>query len=118
MTPERWQVVRGILQSAMELRPQERAAYLDRQCVTDPSLHQDVDEYLSIERNLDTDFLESPAVHHVELAGLLRQLASDKSAAQKIGAAAAYYVKASVSWDHNVLATREFLENALASKQI
>jgi hypothetical protein len=67
MTPERWQMVRGILQSAMELRPAERDAFLDRECVSDPSLRKDVDEYLAIEGKLDTDFLESPAVQHVEL---------------------------------------------------
>jgi hypothetical protein len=67
MTPERWQMVRGILQSAMELRPEERAAFLDRECASDPSMRQDVDEYLSIDGKLDTDFLESPAVQHVGL---------------------------------------------------
>jgi serine/threonine protein kinase len=67
MTPERWQMVRGILQSAMELRPDERDVFLDRECASDPSLRKDVDEYLSIEGKLDTDFLESPAVQHVEL---------------------------------------------------
>jgi UDP-glucose:(heptosyl)LPS alpha-1,3-glucosyltransferase len=65
-----------------------------------------------------TGYLLRDPMNHVELAGLLRQLASDKSAAQKIGAAAARYVKASVSWDHNASMTREFLEKALASKQI
>jgi UDP-glucose:(heptosyl)LPS alpha-1,3-glucosyltransferase len=64
-----------------------------------------------------TGYLLRDPMNHVELAGLLRQLASDNSAAQKIGTAAAQYVKASVSWDHNVSATREFLENALASKR-
>jgi serine/threonine protein kinase len=67
MTPERWQMVRGILQSAMELHPDERGVFLDRECASDPSLRKDVDEYLSIEGKLDTDFLESPAVQHVEL---------------------------------------------------
>jgi hypothetical protein len=67
MTPERWQMVRGILQSAMELRPDERGAFLDRECASDPSLRKDVDEYLSIEGRLDPGFLESPAVQQVEL---------------------------------------------------
>jgi eukaryotic-like serine/threonine-protein kinase len=65
MTPERWQMVRGILQSAMELRPDERAAFLDRECASDPSLRKDVDEYLSIEGKLDPEFLETPAANHV-----------------------------------------------------
>jgi Tol biopolymer transport system component len=60
-------MVRGILQSAMEMRPDERGAFLDRECASDPSLRKDVDEYLSIEGKLDTDFLESPAAQHVEL---------------------------------------------------
>jgi Tol biopolymer transport system component len=66
MTPERWQMVRGILQSAMELRPAERDAFLDRECASDPSLRMDVDEMLSIEGKLDPGFLESPAAQHVE----------------------------------------------------
>jgi serine/threonine protein kinase/Tol biopolymer transport system component len=61
MTPERWQMVRGILQSAMELRSEERGAFLDRQCASDPSLRKDVDKYLSIEGKLDPEFLENPA---------------------------------------------------------
>jgi eukaryotic-like serine/threonine-protein kinase len=65
MTPERWQMVRGILQSAMELRPAERDAFLDRECAADPSLRKDVDEYLSIDGKLDPEFLESPAANQV-----------------------------------------------------
>jgi serine/threonine protein kinase len=67
MTPERWQMVRGILQSAMELRPEERVAYLDRECASDPSLRKDVNEYLSIEGKLDPEFLEKPAAEQVAL---------------------------------------------------
>src|SRR2546429_296236 len=64
-----------------------------------------------------TGYLLRDPMNHAELADLIRRLASDKSAAQKIGAAAAQFVKSSVSWDHNVSATRDFLENALASIQ-
>ena len=65
----------------------------------------------------ETGFLLRDPMNHVELAELIRRLAGDKSAARKIGAAAAQYAKASVSWDHNVSATRKFLENALASRK-
>src|SRR5579859_3192591 len=65
MTPERWQQVRGIVESAMELRPADRAAFLNRQCSADPSLRNDVNEMLSIEGKLDPDFLESPAAAQV-----------------------------------------------------
>jgi eukaryotic-like serine/threonine-protein kinase len=66
MTPERWQVVCGIVQSAMELQGAERVAFLDSKCSDDPLLRKDVDHYLSIEGKLDPGFLESPAAHHVE----------------------------------------------------
>jgi serine/threonine protein kinase/tetratricopeptide (TPR) repeat protein len=67
MTPERWQMVRGILQSAMELRPEERDGFLDRECASDPALRRDVDEYLSIDGKLDPEFLESPAAEQVSV---------------------------------------------------
>jgi serine/threonine protein kinase/Tol biopolymer transport system component len=50
----------------MDLRPEERPAFLDRECASDPSLRKDVDEMLSIEGKLDPGFLESPAAQHVE----------------------------------------------------
>jgi transposase-like protein len=56
-------------------------------------------------------------MNHVELAEIILRLAGDRSAAQKLGAAAAQYVQVSVSWDRNAAATREFLENSLASRQ-
>src|SRR4029077_5296479 len=51
-----------------------------------------------------TGYLLRDPMDHVELAGLIRRLASDGPAAQTLGAAAAKYVQASVSWDHNVSA--------------
>jgi hypothetical protein len=65
MTPERWQMVREILQSAMDLRPQERDAFLDRECASDPSLRVDLDAMLSIQGKLDPQFLEFPAAEQV-----------------------------------------------------
>jgi len=65
-----------------------------------------------------TGYLLRDPRNHVELAGLIRRLAGDRSAAQKLGTAAAQYVQASVSWDQNALATREFLGKVLASRQI
>ena len=65
-----------------------------------------------------TGYLLRDPMNHAGLADLIRRLASDKSATQKIGAAAAQFVKSSVSWDHNVSATHEFLENAIASRPI
>jgi glycosyltransferase involved in cell wall biosynthesis len=64
-----------------------------------------------------TGYLLRDPMNHVELAEIILRLAGDRPAAQKIGVAAAQYVKTSVSWDRNATATREFLENSLASRQ-
>jgi hypothetical protein len=68
MTPERWQMVCGILQSAMDLPPGERAAFLDSKCSSDPLLRKDVAHYLSIEVKLDPDFLAFPAAQELSLS--------------------------------------------------
>jgi len=65
-----------------------------------------------------TGYLLRDPMNHVELADIILRIAGDRPAAQKVGAAAAKYVQASVSWDHNAAATRKFLENSLASRQI
>jgi glycosyltransferase involved in cell wall biosynthesis len=64
-----------------------------------------------------TGYLLRDPSNHAELAELVRRLVSNTSEAQKLGTAAAEFVQTSVSWDHNALATRKFLESALASKQ-
>jgi serine/threonine protein kinase len=85
MTPERWQMVRGILQSAMGMRPDERGAFLDRECASDPSLRKDVDEYLSIDGKLDPDFLESPAAQQVALPASTAASTTMLSAGTRLG---------------------------------
>ncbi len=64
-----------------------------------------------------TGYLLRDPMNHVELAEIILRLAGDRAAGQKLGAAAAQYVQGSVSWDRNAAATREFLENSLASSQ-
>jgi glycosyltransferase involved in cell wall biosynthesis len=61
-----------------------------------------------------TGYLLQDPMNHIELAEIILRLAGDRPAAEKIGAAAAQYVKTSVSWDRNAC---EFLENSLASRQ-
>lgn len=65
MTPERWQQIRELLHSAMQLEPARRGAYLERQCRADPSLRSDVDSLLAADEALRSSFLESPAVAEV-----------------------------------------------------
>jgi glycosyltransferase involved in cell wall biosynthesis len=64
-----------------------------------------------------TGHLLRDPMNHIELAEMILRLVGDRPAAQKIGTAAAQYVKTSVSWGRNATETREFLENSLATSQ-
>jgi len=67
MTPERWQQIRELLESAMELKSSERSTFLDRHCSRDPSLRQEVDSLLLAQQEVRTSFLESPALAQAAL---------------------------------------------------
>jgi eukaryotic-like serine/threonine-protein kinase len=60
MTPERWSRVRTILESALELDPSDRNAYLDSACAGDPGLRPEVESLLSSDAEAE-DFLAQPA---------------------------------------------------------
>jgi len=57
MTPERWQEIRDVLEKALELAPDERSAFLDRACSSDPSLRQEVDTLLASSDDVRSSFL-------------------------------------------------------------
>jgi len=40
MTPERWDQIREVLEKALELSPEQRSAYLDGACSSDPALRK------------------------------------------------------------------------------
>jgi hypothetical protein len=61
MTPERWQQVKGVLQEALELAPEQRPAFLDRACSTDHSLRGEVESLLSSSNDVRSSFLQSSA---------------------------------------------------------
>ena len=61
MTPERWQALKRVLDSALELAPDERPSYLDRACGSDRSLRQEVQLLLDSEDGIPSSFLESSA---------------------------------------------------------
>src|SRR5215831_4669003 len=46
MTPEQWQLIRPILESALELEPAQRSVFLDNAC-TDNELRREVDSLLA-----------------------------------------------------------------------
>jgi serine/threonine protein kinase len=58
MTPERWQHVKQVLGTALELAPAERAAYLDRSYAADASLRGDIAPLLESEERLKDQFLD------------------------------------------------------------
>ncbi len=47
MTPERWQQLKQIFQSALERNPAERSAFLDHACVGDVTLRNEVESLIS-----------------------------------------------------------------------
>ncbi len=59
MTPERWQEIRDVLEQALELEPGLRSAFLDRACVRDQSLRQEVEALLDPSDDAISSFLQS-----------------------------------------------------------
>ena len=47
MTPERWQQLKQIFQSALERNPAERSAFLNQACAGDPALRSEVESLIS-----------------------------------------------------------------------
>jgi non-specific serine/threonine protein kinase/serine/threonine-protein kinase len=62
MTPERWEQIREVLEKALELAPEQRSAYLDEACSSDPALREEVDALLVHSSNLPSGFLQSSAM--------------------------------------------------------
>ncbi|HEY3619207.1 MAG TPA: serine/threonine-protein kinase, partial [Candidatus Sulfotelmatobacter sp.] len=59
MTPEQWQRVRDVLAEALERKPEDRPAFLDRACSPDPALRQEVDRLLASSDEARSSFLQS-----------------------------------------------------------
>lgn len=57
MTPERWDRVKEVLATALELPPHERASYLDRQCIGDDALRSEIELLLRGEQEAGSEFL-------------------------------------------------------------
>jgi serine/threonine-protein kinase len=60
MTPERWQQIKGVLDQALGLKPEQRAAFLDRACEGDQRLRQEVESLLAAGEEGRSSFLQSP----------------------------------------------------------
>src|SRR5260370_34422034 len=98
MTPEEWQRVRPILESALELDPESRSAFVDSACAGDEGLRLEIQSLLA-DHGQTGHFLEEPAFealrHHIaqdpaqtdletEL-GLLGKMASHYRILEKLG---------------------------------
>src|ERR1043165_9384150 len=60
MTPEHWQRIKRLLQSALELEPVERSAFLTAACGSDESLRREVESFI-ISHEQAGGFIEAPA---------------------------------------------------------
>ena len=58
MTPERWQQIREVLEEAQELEPAQRSEFLDRACLSDQFLRQEVEVLLASSDDAHSTFLE------------------------------------------------------------
>jgi len=61
MQPERWQQTDKLLEAALDLRPEERAAFLIEACAGDESLRRKVESLLRSDE-AEESFIEEPAV--------------------------------------------------------
>jgi len=59
MTPERRQQIREVLEEALELAPEQRSAFLQRNFSSDPSLRQEVESLLASSPDARSSFLQS-----------------------------------------------------------
>ncbi|HEY6640997.1 serine/threonine-protein kinase [Povalibacter sp.] len=67
MTPDRWQVVKGMLCAALEQDPQHRERWLQRACAGDETLQREVHSLIAAHDG-PADFLDAPVVEHASLA--------------------------------------------------
>ncbi len=57
MTPERWDRIKGVLATALELAPGRRSLYLEQQCIDDHLLRGEIEVLLRGEEQVDSQFL-------------------------------------------------------------
>jgi serine/threonine protein kinase len=81
MTPERWQQVKGVLQSVVELAPQQRAMFLTQVCEGDELLRLEVESLLVEEHVSAVGFLETP----VQVGGIFEEKQGDAWVGRRIG---------------------------------
>src|SRR5215831_5839539 len=85
MTPEQWQSIRPILESALELDPPQRAAFLDGACA-DPDARREIESLLASHDRADVGVLSvaAPLQDIVNDEARYRLLAGKRIGAYKI----------------------------------
>ena len=68
MTPERWEKVKEVLAAALDLPPDERGSFLDRECIGDDQLRAEIDLLLQSEQAAGSDFLGESSLAEVAAA--------------------------------------------------
>ncbi len=68
MTPERWEKIKDVLGTALELPDDDRPMYLDQQCGSDASLRDEIEILLRGERNVEPQFLGETSLAEVAAA--------------------------------------------------
>ena len=66
MTPEQWKTIRPVLESALEMEPAHRVAFLDEACAQDPALRDEVESLI-----LSHDEVGSNALNPGSAPGLI-----------------------------------------------
>ncbi len=59
--PERWEEVKGILYSALEMEPEKRVSFLDERCGDDVELRKEIESLIAAHKEAGGS-LESPAI--------------------------------------------------------
>jgi serine/threonine protein kinase len=82
MSPERYQQVKQLFQSALELEPEKRAAFLAEACARDDDLRAEVESLLASHEGAE-NFIEMPAL--AEMPTLPLEEVADSMVGQRIG---------------------------------
>ena len=84
MKPDRWKKIDDLVQAALELQAEDRPAFLDSECASDPSLRREVESLISYQQGASR-FLESTAIKDAAL------LMADPQSASREGQTISHY---------------------------
>jgi eukaryotic-like serine/threonine-protein kinase len=89
MTPERWQQVKQVFQSALERPTAERAAFLAQACLSDPNLKNEVAALLSVYEEAGSE--QTGGLLETVVTAMAAQMFVEQSAAPAVGQQLGHY---------------------------